>query len=78
MTPSAIFHQGRRGNEIIASNQGASTKRFYHNDHLGGVNIISDFNGNQVQLTEYDPWSKVSRSEGNVDPVSIPKRGTLG
>lgn len=59
----------RLGNEIIASKQGASTKRFYHNDHLGGVNIISDLNGNQVQLNEYDPWGKVSRSEGNVDPT---------
>ena len=36
---------------------------------LGGVNIISDFNGNQVQNTEYDPWGKVSRSDGNVDPT---------
>jgi len=56
----------RIGNEIIASKQGA-TKRFYHNDHLGGVNIISDINGNQVQLTEYDPWGKVSLSVNAVD-----------
>lgn len=32
------------------------------------MNIISDINGNQVQLNEYDPWGKVSRSDGNVDP----------
>ena len=43
-------------------------KLFYHNDHLGGVNVITDMNGVKVQLNEYDPWGKVSRTEGNVDP----------
>jgi RHS repeat-associated protein len=43
-------------------------KVFYHNDYLGGVNVITDESGARVQLTEYDPWGKVSRSEGNVDP----------
>jgi RHS repeat-associated protein len=57
----------RIGNEIIASKQGTTTKRFYHNDHLGGVNIISDISGAQLQLTEYDPWGKVSRSDGIAD-----------
>jgi len=59
----------RIGNEIIASKQGTSTKRFYHNDHLGSVNIISNESGYQVQLTEYDPWGKISRSEGLADPT---------
>jgi RHS repeat-associated protein len=43
-------------------------KLFYHNDHLGGVNVITDISGTRVQLNEYDPWGKVSRTEGNVDP----------
>jgi RHS repeat-associated protein len=43
-------------------------KLFYHNDHLGGVNVITDITGVKVQLNEYDPWGKVSRTEGNVDP----------
>jgi len=59
----------RIGNEIIASKEGTSTKRFYHNDHLGGVNVITDSYASRVQLTEYDPWGKVSRSEGSVDPT---------
>jgi RHS repeat-associated protein len=58
----------RIGIEIIASKQGATDKRFYHNDHLGSVNVITDANGVQVQVNEYDPWGKVSRSVGNVDP----------
>ena len=57
----------RAGNEIIASKEGTSTKRFYHNDHLGSVNVISDINGGQVQLNEYDPWGKISRSDGSAD-----------
>jgi RHS repeat-associated protein len=42
---------------------------FYHNDHLGGVNVITDTSGTRVQLVEYDPWGQVSRSEGNADPT---------
>jgi hypothetical protein len=44
-------------------------KRFYHNDHLGGVNVITDIFGARIQLTEYDPWGKVTRSEGTADPT---------
>jgi RHS repeat-associated protein len=44
--------------------QSPSTQHFYHNDHLGGVNVISDINGAKEQLTEYEPWGSVSRSEG--------------
>lgn len=59
----------RIGNEMYASKKGA-TKYFYHNDHLGGVNVITDIGGNRVQLNEYAPWGGVSREEGTiVDPT---------
>jgi RHS repeat-associated protein len=62
----------RLGNELLASKQSPVSNPekqvFYHNDHLGGVNVITDISGARVQLTEYDPWGKVSRSDGNVDP----------
>lgn len=45
-----------------------NSKTLYHNDHLGGVNVITDIWAARVQLTEYDPWGKVSREEGTVDP----------
>ncbi len=62
----------KAGNELLAARQvkttGASTKLFYHNDHLGGINVITDdvvsHNGARQQLIEYDPWGKISRSEG--------------
>lgn len=56
------------GNESFASKKGAN-KYFYHNDHLGGVNVITDISGTRVQLNEYEPWGGVSRSEGTIDPT---------
>jgi RHS repeat-associated protein len=56
------------GNEILAAKKSTGEKLFYHNDHLGGVNIITKLDGTRAQLTEYDPWGKVSRQEGNADP----------
>ena len=49
-----------------AARKGA-TALFYHTDHLGGTHVITDITGLQVQLVEYDPWGKVSRTEGNAD-----------
>ena len=57
----------RIGGESIASKKGTN-KYFYHNDHLGSVNVVSDMSGARVQLNEYDPWGAVSRSEGSIDP----------
>lgn len=56
------------GNEILAARKGTNEKLFYHNDHLGGINVITKLDGTRSQLTEYDPWGKVSRQEGNADP----------
>jgi RHS repeat-associated protein len=58
----------RIGTETFASKKG-TVQYFYHNDHLGGVNVITDITGGRVQLVEYDPWGGVSRSEGNIDPT---------
>ena len=41
---------------------------FYHDDHLGSTNVITDGNGARVQLVEYSPWGQISRSEGSADP----------
>jgi len=62
----------RVGNEIVGSKQtpvsNPEKMLFYHADHLGGTNVITDISGLRVQLTEYDPWGKVSRNDGTVDP----------
>ena len=56
----------RVGNETLAAKKGGE-KLFYHTDHLGSVNVITDIWAVMVQLNEYDPWGKVSRAEGNVE-----------
>jgi RHS repeat-associated protein len=57
----------RVGGESIAPKKGTA-KYFYHNDHLGGVNVVTDATGVRVQLNEYDSWGSVSRASGSVDP----------
>jgi len=56
----------RLGNETLTANKGGE-KLFYHNDHLGGVNVITDINGAQAQVDEYDTWGAVSKAVGNID-----------
>jgi len=36
---------------------------YYHNDHLGGINVITDHQGVQKELVEYEPYGQKSRSE---------------
>jgi len=57
------------GIENVAAKKSTGEVLFYHNDHLGGVNVSTDDAGSRVQLIEYDPWGKVSRDEGIGDSV---------
>jgi RHS repeat-associated protein len=59
----------RIGIENIASKKSTGEKLFYHNDHLGGVNVVTNASGTLPQVIEYDPWGKISRSEGAGDSV---------
>ena len=61
----------RIGIETVAAKRSNGQTLFYHNDHLGGVNVITDLthNGARVQLIEYLPWGGMSRQEGSVDPT---------
>jgi len=40
---------------------------YYHSDHLGSSNIITDETGTQVQHTEYQPYGKPTINEGIYD-----------
>ncbi len=35
---------------------------YYHPDHLGSSNVISDKDGNQVQLSEYKPYGELNKN----------------
>ena len=56
------------GDEIVAARKSSGERFFYHADHLGGVNAVTDVKGYRVQLVEYAPWGVVSRSEGTAEP----------
>ncbi len=40
---------------------------FYHGDHLGSVNVITDINGAQIKLNEFVPFGSLNRSQGTKD-----------
>ncbi len=62
-----IIKRFREGNEILAAKKSSPmvdpVKLFYHDDHLGGINVVTDQSGTRAELNEYDPWGLVSRSE---------------
>ncbi len=53
----------RSGNSNIASKKSTGETLFYHNDHLGGVNVTTNDLGLMAQIIEYGPWRKISREE---------------
>jgi len=56
-------------NRICSVDSGPSTVDYYffHGDHLGSSNIVTDEAGAQVQLLEYTPYGTTSRNEGSYD-----------
>ncbi len=48
---------------------------FYHGDHLGSVNVITNDLGQQIKLQEYSPFGAASRIEGS-DPANSSLRGS--
>jgi len=40
---------------------------YFHSDHLGSSNVITDENGEQVSLTEYTPYGGTHAQEGTYD-----------
>jgi RHS repeat-associated protein len=51
----------RIGIETVAVKKSTGQKLFFHNDHLGGVNVITRADSVVDQLVEYGPWGKTSR-----------------
>jgi RHS repeat-associated protein len=45
--------------------KGTTDASYYHLDHLGSSNIITDANGQQVQYCEYTPYGTLARNEGS-------------
>jgi len=56
-----IYFNGKR----IAMEENGK-KSFYHNDHLGGTNIITDESGTQVKFIDYKPFGETKVEEGSL------------
>ncbi|MFH0731293.1 MAG: RHS repeat-associated core domain-containing protein [Candidatus Omnitrophota bacterium] len=54
------------GNNRIAMVEDSQTY-FYHTDHLGSSNVITDAIGNRASLTEYKPYGETSVQDGTYD-----------
>jgi RHS repeat-associated protein len=50
---------------------GGLSLSYYHPDHLGSSNVITDQNGLQVQYCEYTPYGSLARNE-----LANPQTGT--
>jgi RHS repeat-associated protein len=56
------------GANRIATAESARSIYFYHSDHLGSSNVVTDQSGYQAGLTEFTPFGSISRQEGTYDP----------
>jgi RHS repeat-associated protein len=61
-------------NRICAISQGLSPQgtipriNYYHSDHLGSSNVITDNQGQQVGFTEFTPYGSTYKQTGSYDP----------
>ncbi|MBI3617463.1 MAG: hypothetical protein HY210_04500 [Candidatus Omnitrophica bacterium] len=58
-----IFLGGQRVAAVTNSPAIGSTTLYYHADHLGGANVLTDATGFKKELIEYEPFGQESRHE---------------
>ncbi|MCX5697566.1 MAG: FG-GAP-like repeat-containing protein [Candidatus Omnitrophica bacterium] len=56
------------GANRICTVDSTGEKSFYHSDHLGSSNVITDSTGRQTGLTEFTPYGSVSKQTGSHGP----------
>ncbi|MDP3723997.1 MAG: RHS repeat-associated core domain-containing protein, partial [Candidatus Omnitrophota bacterium] len=61
------------GSQRIAAKESTGALRFYHTDHLGSSNVITDSTGTVIELAEYTPYGSLNRREGS---VTVPQKFT--
>lgn len=52
------------GSNRICSLKSNNTSSYYHSDHLGSSNVITDGSGNRIANYEYQPYGKTSKQTG--------------
>jgi len=68
-TTKYVFAGGLR----LAAKDSTGATRFYHTDHLGSSNVITDKTGAIVEVAEYTPYGSLSRREGS---ANVPQKFT--
>lgn len=56
------------GSSRICAVDSTGAKSFYHSDHLGSSNVVTDVSGKQAGLTEFTPYGSISKQTGSYDP----------
>ena len=59
-----IFVGSTRVASALLRNNEAAEAIYYHSDHLGSSNVITDKDGKLVQYCEYTPYGSLARNEG--------------
>jgi RHS repeat-associated protein len=70
-----IFLGGQR---VAAIDTVSGSPVFYHGDHLGSTNVMTDSNGNQTELIEYDPYGKILRHDASAGSSRLAKQQFTG
>jgi RHS repeat-associated protein len=69
VTTKALFAGGQR----LATKDSIGAIRFFHTDHLGSTNLVTDQTGMVVEVAEYKPYGEVINRSG---PVNVPYKFT--
>jgi len=56
------------GANRVCAVDSAGAQSYYHSDHLGSSNVITDATGKQTGLTEFTPYGSVSKQTGSYNP----------
>jgi len=63
-----IFAGANRVCTVTKDETGETRQAYFHSDHLGSSNVVTDSAGSQVGFTEFTPYGSISRQTGTYDP----------
>ncbi|MBI5050671.1 MAG: hypothetical protein HZC11_07350 [Nitrospirae bacterium] len=67
-TTKHIFSGSNRIASSLRNAAGVEAISYFHSDHLGSSNIITDSSGKQIGFTEFTPYGSTFKQTGSFDP----------
>lgn len=55
--------------ELMTFNSGTKETRYFHSDHLGSINTVTDDNGKIIARYDYQPFGKQTQLQGDTKPI---------